>query len=269
VLDRARVRGALRLQRLQAPLLGASLAGARVSALIDDGTTWGERLVLDDFAYSRFGDGAPVDAAFRLAWLERQPPAHLDEDFRMHPWRRLIDVLQRMGHGRGASEVALRRERWLRAIGRVGGSLPGPLRVVARGAHAAFGALAGYGWRPQRLAGWAVVVWLAGALVFWFAADEGAIVATQPTAAAQRTVPFSPLAYSLDLLVPLVDLQQGQAWTPLVRPAATRMVDWADGARLLGWFERLFGWAALAILFASLAGWTSRDRLRSDRAGRA
>src|SRR3990167_7562601 len=56
VLDRAHIGGALRLARLQAPLLGASFAGTRVMSLVDDAGTWGERLVLDGFAYSRFGD---------------------------------------------------------------------------------------------------------------------------------------------------------------------------------------------------------------------
>ncbi|TXC66311.1 hypothetical protein FSC37_11715 [Piscinibacter aquaticus] len=150
VLDRARIRGTLRLARLEAPLLGASFVGTRAGALVDDAGTWGERLVLDGFAYSRFGDGASLDSGFRLGWLERQLPAHLTDDFRMQPWQRVIEVLRRMGRGGSAGTLAVRREQRLRRIGRIGSSMPTALRGVARVAHACFGALAGYGWRPQR-----------------------------------------------------------------------------------------------------------------------
>ena len=120
VLDRAQIAGALCLAGLQAPLQGASFTGARAKVLVDDASTWGERVVLDGFAYSRFGDGAPVDSGFRLAWLERQPSAHLGEDFRIQPWRRVIRVLRGMGRGSSAGTLALRREQRLRRIGRIG-----------------------------------------------------------------------------------------------------------------------------------------------------
>jgi len=261
-LDRARIGGALRLRGLQGPLLGASFAGTRVGTLVDDASTWGERLVLDGFAYSSFGEGAPLDAPFRLAWLERQPPAHLEGDFRMHPWHRAIAVLRRMGHVHSAGEIALRRERRLRRIGLIGGGAPPALRWLSRGAHALFGLLAGYGWRPQRLGAWAAAVWLASAALFWVAAEDGAIVATPAIDAA---APFSPLAYSLDLLLPLVDLQQRHAWAPVVRAPRQHAqfdFDWSDGVRLVGRFEAVFGWSAALLLFASLAGWGDRDRRR-------
>lgn len=255
-LDRARVHGALRLRGLQGPLLGASFAGTRVGTLVDDGSTWGERLVLDGFVYSRFGDGAPLDAPFRLAWLERQPIAHLDGDFRVHPWRRLIAVLVRMGHADSAGTIALSRERRLRHIGRVGRTLPPALRWLARGAHALHGAVAGHGWRPRRLLAWLLAVWLAAAAGYWAAEQQGAMAPLRTTAAA----PFSPLGYSADLLLPLVDLRQDHAWQPAAT-ATTRgdLLDWAACARWLGWAETLVGWAALGLLVASLAGRARRD----------
>lgn len=210
-LDRARVHGALRLCQLQGPLLGASFAGTRVGTLVDDATTWGERLVLDGFAYSAFGDGAPLDAPFRLAWLERQAGEHLGSDFRMHPWRRLIVVLARMGHGHSAAEVALRRERWLRRIGRVGLSLPPALRWLARAAHTAWGAAAGYGWRPHRLAGWSVVVCLAGAAGLWAAEQHGLLAGVQAWAWFETLLRGTVLLAGLSWLVSLAGRERREA----------------------------------------------------------
>lgn len=77
---------------------------------------------------------------------------------------------------------------------------------------------------------------------------------------------FSPLAYSLDLLLPLVDLQQEHDWAPYV---PTPQENWGDEllafskyhwTRLLVWFEILFGWVASLLLVAVLSGLTNRDQ---------
>lgn len=253
VLDRARIRGTLRLARLDAPLLGASFAGTRAGALVDDAGTWGERLVLDGFAYSRFGDGASLDSGFRLAWLDRQLPAHLGDDFRTQPWQRAIAVLRRMGRAGGAGTLAVRREQRLRRAGLIGRSMPAVLRGVARGAHAAFGALAGYGWRTQRLAGWSIGVWLAASLLFALAEQAAALV---PAAGASPAVAFQPLAYALDLLLPGIDLHEASRWTPVAGQP------WGEAARLTAGALRLFGALAALLLLVSLAGWADRDRRR-------
>ena len=257
VLDRARVHGALVLRGLQGPLLGASFAGTRVGTLIDDPSSWGERLVLDGFAYSRFGDGAPLDAPFRLAWLERQTRAHLAADFRHHPWRRLIAVLARMGELHSAGEVALRRERRLRSLGRIGRSFPRALRWLAHGAHVFYGLTLGYGWRPQRLVACVLAVWLGCALVYWTAAEQGAL--RIPGGA----LPASALAHSADRLLPLVQLGPEPAAAGFLAPGAPNgPADWAAGARWLGRLESLFGWFALLGLgFA----WSSRARREAGR----
>jgi hypothetical protein len=255
VLDRARIGGALRLARLQAPLQGVSLAGAHVKALVDDGSTWGERVMLDGFAYSRFGDGAPLDSAFRLTWLERQAPAHLADDFRPQPWQRAIAVLRRMGRGASAATLAIRREQRLRRAGRIGESLPAALRWLGRVAHALFGALAGYGWRPQRLLLWMLIVWLGAAGFFALAEQHGVLRARGPAAAAS----FDPLAYALDLLLPVVDLHERGQWVP---SAAAAGWIWSEAARWIGIGVRLFGAFSALLLLVSLAGWADRDRRR-------
>jgi hypothetical protein len=174
-LDRARIAGALVLQGLQEPLQAASLADARVGTLTDDADSWGRQHVLDGFAYTRFGAGAPTDAATRLAWLTRQDSAHIDRDYRPDPWRRAIRVLRRMGQESEAGALAIGGERHRRRIGRVARNAPAPLRWLARGGHAAWGLVAGYGHRPWRLIAIGVVAGSLGAAAYWeVAARESA-----------------------------------------------------------------------------------------------
>lgn len=258
LLERARIGGTLCLRELQTPLLGASLSGARAGALADDASSWGQRLVLDDFKYHRFAQGAPVDAAFRLDWLARQEPLHLDEDYRPEPWRRLISVLRRTGRAHGASLVFMQRERHLGRIGRIAAEAPAALRWLPRACHRLYGVVAGYGERPLRLVGAMALAWLLCGGAYWTANEARAIA---PTRAAARAMPeFHPWLYSLDLLLPLVDLQQAREWAPLPPEAARPDDFWRGVTPALTWFEAIFGWAAALLLVLAVSGVTDRDR---------
>lgn len=76
---------------------------------------------------------------------------------------------------------------------------------------------------------------------------------------------FSPLAYSLDVILPLVDLQQETSWSPLIpTPKAVwyqelfSICDWKHFTRLVLWFEILFGWVSSLLLVAVVSGLTKR-----------
>ncbi|MDP1773054.1 MAG: hypothetical protein Q8L15_12290 [Methylobacter sp.] len=76
---------------------------------------------------------------------------------------------------------------------------------------------------------------------------------------------FSPFAYSLDLILPLVDLQQEHDWAPRI---PTPKNTWTDElltwdfpkhcTRFLMWFEILFGWVSSLLLVAVVSGLTKR-----------
>jgi hypothetical protein len=205
--------------------------------------------VLDGFAYGRLREDAPLDTVFRVDWLDRQDPAHLRAQFRVQPWRRLIRVLRRMGHDRHAGSIALQREQRLRQAGRVGAWAPAGLRWLPRCGHWLLGVLAGYGHRPERLLVWAAGVWLACAAVYW-AATPGPDTASM----VQAAEPLGALAFSLDRLLPLLELDSARRWAPAA--------DWAAPVHWLGRVEAGFGWLAALLLLASVAGWSDRDRRR-------
>jgi hypothetical protein len=246
-LDGARIDGSLFLRRLQTPLLGASLVGTRVGELVDDASTWGQLQVLDGFRYARLGPGAPLDARFRLGWLARQKPAHLDADFRPQPWRQAIKVMRRMGHDSSARGIAIGREAQLHRIGRIGAGLPRAWRWIPRLGHRLFGLVAGYGHRPLRLLGCMAVMWLGCALLYQMCLDHGAMA------------PVHPLLFSLERLLPMLDLMQPHG-------AVVAPVDgadpWAELLHAVVVTEVLLGWAASLTLLAMIAGWTDRDARR-------
>ncbi|MDD1621194.1 MAG: hypothetical protein LUQ11_06905 [Methylococcaceae bacterium] len=77
---------------------------------------------------------------------------------------------------------------------------------------------------------------------------------------------FSPLAYSLDLILPLVDLQQERDWAPMIPTPKNIWTDelltWSaikHCTRFLMWFEILFGWMTSLLLVAVVSGLTKQQ----------
>jgi hypothetical protein len=256
LLDSVQIGGTLKLQGLLRPLEGTSLVDARVGALLDDAQTWGAHHALDGFAYKRFGPGAPTDASMRLGWLATQHVSRLEGDFRPEPWRRVIKVLRRTGRDDMATEIAIGRERHLRRSGLIGLGAPAGLRWLPRLGHVLFGALAGYGHRPMRVMLASALLWLACAGAYWVADAEGlmASVTSQPARGSAR---LRPLAYSLDVLLPLVDLREQRRWAPVNDDRAAGP---AALVQALTWFEALCGWLATFMLLAMATGLADRDR---------
>lgn len=278
---------------------------AEIGVLVDEPTAWAKGSILNGLVYRSIAGTAPTDAAHRIAWLKQQSDKDLGEDapkqgFRPQPWKQLQKVLREMGHAADAREVGVAFEEQLRRADRIGQItdarkakkiIPVVRRQFLRGLHWLFGALAGYGYRPMRLFTSMVVVWLLCALAYWWLAlsPRNALGPTDPLifqhsdyaacAAANKGnwflcgplpaeyTTFSPLAYSLDILLPLVDLGQEKSWGPLVptpqQPFYVELFTFspAHWVRLLNWFEILYGWVASLLFVAIVSGMSRRSEV--------
>tara|TARA_R110000782_G_scaffold167129_6_gene259212 strand:- start:15235 stop:16920 length:1686 start_codon:yes stop_codon:yes gene_type:complete len=262
-----------------ATIIGAvDLTAAKIGTLVDDVNCWqsGGHL-FDGLHYDRII--GPTDAASRINWLETQQPDQLGEDFKPQPWEQLIKVLRDMGHPNEAAEVAMAKQRALRKAGVIKGW---PRKAL----HSLYGGLAGYGHRPIWTAGWMVLVCCLCSLAYYCGRIDGLfgptspIIQTSPALVAcgdggtmdriywtdSQNCPmppeyttFQPFFYSLDLILPLVDLQQERDWSPIVTNEKGETL-W--GGRLLRWFmwfEILFGWMASLMLVAVLGRLVDKD----------
>lgn len=296
--ERAVVKGGLFLRGLK-PAACLNLSHAEVGVLADEVAAWAPGSVLDGFRYGALGGDAPTSGAERLAWLLKQPEEELGKSFRPQPWRQLQRVLREMGHHEDAKQIGIAFENRLRAIGHVGQSAPTTPAIVAktkqhvaRGAHFCFGLLVGYGFRPLRLLAWMLGVWLVWGVLFWLLAlpPFSALAPSDPLVfqnpAYETCLPdrsptpgnwflcaplrgeyatFSPFAFSLDILLPLVDLGQEKYWgafVPTPKPAVTEeILNLSSGhvARMLIWLETLFGWVCSLLLVAIVSGLARRS----------
>ncbi|MEU8301854.1 hypothetical protein AB0C04_31775 [Micromonospora sp. NPDC048909] len=167
------------------------LRHARIGVLRDDEPLgWPTTLRLDGFSYDTIVSTA--DVRQRLGWLDRD-----DDGYAPQAYEQLAAMYRRRGEEDSARTVLLRGQRRRRALQSRPIQLWGYLQDVT----------VGYGYRPALAAMWLLALFLVGTLAF----------------TTQQPVPLDPASplhfrapvYTLDLLLPLVDLHQETAFEPV------------------------------------------------------
>jgi hypothetical protein len=261
------------------------LTTTHVGSLCDDLKSWpeGRRVILDGFTYDRI-NGAPTDSATRLQWLERGD--RLGDNFFPQPYTQLAKVLRNMGHERGARDVLVARDRkiaaeeWTRARPKYGWSgdpWTWLKAVLSRAVACASYLLIDYGHRPLKALWSLLALWLIATTLAHFAWEAGDMVpnsdviltsenwaavyepdhpsvAWGKTPEGQSWETFNSLAWGMDLVVPILDLGQTQAWTPSTNLGFAGQFLWGAKSILT-----ILGWIVLAFAAAGVTGVARRD----------
>ena len=108
----------------------------------------------------------------------RQPPGHMAEDFRPQPFEQMINVLRAMGHEEDAKDIAIFKQDRLRP-GRTAGTFFAfrPLKWLMWWLYAR---LTGYGYRPARMFGLLLLLWVGCSLFYAEAARQGVFAPADP-----------------------------------------------------------------------------------------
>jgi len=229
-------------------------AHARVDRLLDDEGSWPAKdaLRLTGLSYGAFHHAAPTEAQARIRWLRRQA------GFSPQPYEQLARVYRDSGRDEDARRIAIAKQDDRRRRGNLGRwtrLLSWYLDVTIR-----------YGYRPERALVPLLALILAGYVIFSYSWSSGAMIPTKSEA--RLTSParqvctadypcFEPAVYSVELIVPLVNLHQVEFWAP----DATRT--WGVAARAYGWVATLLGWLFTTTLVAGLSGLVPRTIDRS------
>ncbi|MET9403592.1 oxidoreductase [Kitasatospora sp. NPDC002965] len=182
--------GDLQLTPAAPPTGAVDLQDAQAVVLHDNEHSWPADTRLDGFTYTSIQAPAagPGPVADRLAWLARL------QGYSPQAYEQLASWYRRIGHEDDARRVLLAKQRRRRP------TLGPPGRLWSR----LLDVTVGYGYRPWQAVLWLLGLALLGALVF----GQG----TPHEVKRGESVPFSPLVYTLDLLIPIGGLGQRTAW---------------------------------------------------------
>ncbi len=262
------------------------LTAAEIGRLCDDPNCWPEagRLGLDRCRYGAF-TGKGVSAGERIDWLSRLwDPEY---DFLPQPYEHCAKVLREMGHADDARDVLIEKERLQRRARRR--KETGPLRWGMALRDWCLGWSVRYGQKPLRAAWYLLALWLLGVAAFQATWDAGAFKPNnafvlrsadwtgcstdagpyafrkntagatqlgcfQQTTGGRGYPEFNAWVYSLDVLFPLVQLEQQVHWVP-------NEDLWPTGwlARGLVYLNILLGWVLSLLAVAGLSGLIKSD----------
>jgi len=162
-----------------------------------------------------------------------------------------------------------------------------PSNLLRRTWYGFFKAVAGYGYEPWRAGYWLAGFWLAGTLIFGWAEAAAYMRPAKEriTASAEYTLPqldceergwryvatpggraaplsmciptdytaFHAVTYSLDILIPIVDLHQETFWEP-------SSAGWRGGfLRFWLWFQIIAGWVLTTVTVVGFTGVIKKD----------
>jgi hypothetical protein len=179
--------GELSLRLAEPPEGLVDLHHAHIKILRDDPRCWPATLSIDGLTYEALEP--PLAARQRLQWLARDPNGHQPQ-----PYEQLAAHYTAVGQPAEARKVMLASER-------IHSRTKTPL---ARTWSLLQDVTIGYGYQPWRAVAWLAILLTLGSIVF-------AIAPPPPLGIAPY---FNSVSYTLDLLLPVVDLGQKHAFNP-------------------------------------------------------
>jgi hypothetical protein len=195
---------------------GVDFRHAAIGVLHDDPAAWPAHLYLDGLTYQALYPRLP--AGQRLSWLARDPGGHQSQ-----PYEQLAANYTAIGQPGQARDVLYARER-IQHQGK------GP---VSRTWGLLQDITVGYGYRPRRALGWLALLLTAGSIVF--------SIAPPPVLEAGNAPHFNGIVYTLDLMLPVVNLGQKYAFNP------------GGAQQWLSYFLIAAGWTLATTVAAGLA----------------
>jgi hypothetical protein len=172
------------------PIQGiVDLSHARVGVFHDDPSCWPSELVLDGFIYSAMEPRLP--AKLHLNWLARHTNGQP-----LQPYEQLAAYYNGLGQPAEARRILYARERLER------NSQP----PLARTWNFLQDVTVAYGYKPWRAAVWLALLLAVGSITF--------TINPPPPFQSGAAPQFSAVVYTLDLLLPVVDLGQKHAFNP-------------------------------------------------------
>ncbi|MDP9072487.1 MAG: hypothetical protein M3N68_14625 [Actinomycetota bacterium] len=221
------------------------LVRAQAAQLADRGTRWPAELFLDGFEYRSIVED-------QRSWQERKELIERQGYYSAHPYRQLAAVYRAAGLDVAARQVAMASE-----AARAKSIRSRPRKLWLQFMRWTVG----YGYQPARIIVWAVVLVVLATLAYDHAIGRNRLLPTSEalreevrSSRCERRYPcVNPVAYSVDVVVPIIDLHEREEWEPDRTTTEGRWV------AALTWVLAGLGWLLATLLVAAVGGFIRRD----------
>lgn len=225
------VRGSLFWQLGRPPGGMVDLSFGFIQRLNDNLGSWYKgRYRLTGLTYETLADSGPLTRQ-RINWLEET------DGYSADAYHQLADCYRRSGDESSAREVSIARQRDLRRRGKLNRGQRLWNYILDRSTC--------YGYQLHRPLWILLIFAILGTVIFTAAHDSGYMIFSSP--ALPHVPAFYPVAYTLQLLLPVFDVQQTPHWFPdPSRPYASWLTAYI-------WLSIIVGWICGVALAAGLA----------------
>jgi hypothetical protein len=186
----------------------------------------------------------------RASLLSVQSGSGNRRSFASEPYEQLIKVYQQAGRDSDARKIAIAKRIDERRYGDLGPYLKANLKAASW----FFDKTIKFGYQTWRAAAGLIVVFLAFLIISFFALHHHAVVPVNELANGVHPIPvatrcassypcFYPLGYTVDVVIPVIDLHQADFW-------GLYGWGWVVGS----WLATAFGWAAVTLLVVGYTG---------------
>ncbi len=237
---------------------------AKVRQLVDERDCWPSKgmLRIEGLEYDSFdGTTTPKSSKERLEWLSLMP----EDAFYSQPYEHLAKNFREMGHRTSWREVKIAKE-----IARRKSTSLGFFAILW---SYFLGAFVAHGYKPWRALILLFLLWLAGSSIFYYADIFGVLQPAKERLYTHsgykdgndwpnRYPKFNSLVYSLDTLIPFLNLHQEDFWLPdATKNANFSPFNTSTGAwiRAYLWFHIIAGWVLASLGAVSLTGIVRKD----------
>lgn len=211
--------------------------GASIARLDDDRSSWPNEIFLDGFTYFSLSREA-LRGQWRLRWLQRA-------EFSSQAYEQAAKVLRQMGSERDARRILRAKQDDLRRRGQLG--------RAARIWNWLLGATLGHGYQVWRAALLLFALISVGAIAFNIGYKGHHIHPAKMDAKPYELPRFQPFAYSLDVGLPIIDLNQERQWYPRGQAIGDSIYLYYY------WTHIVLGWLFTSLLVTGLTGLVKKE----------
>lgn len=256
---------------------------AKLGVITEIEKFWGkegfEILDLDGLEYNHLS-GENLDSSTLKKWLNKMP------EFKPQPYKHLAKVLRNMGHQSEADDIMIEYNNIITK--KSDNRFISILRII-------YGKTAGYGYKPMRVFNTIFLIWLLCGSFYWAVSQVAVFAPSNPLVFQKKDfyqcnvnpngtpilsifdwndynstnnwtantkldgeyTTFSSYWYSLDILLPIVDLQMDKDWGQFVPSDGVTL---NHITRWIVWLEILSGWIFSLMLVAILSGLAKNEK---------